>query len=399
MKIGIDASRANEKNRTGTEWYSYYLIQEFKKIAPKNLELILYTKEKLRDDLKELPDNFESRVLKWPPKFLWTQIRLSLEMLFHKPDILYVPSHTIPIIHPKNTVTTIHDIGFEKFKQLYSTKEIGYKQSILKKIIRILVKIFTLGKYSNTEYDYHRWAVRFALKHAKTIFTVSQFTKKEIQEVFEAKNKNIKVIYSGYDKNKYNTHQNLEKTNSILKKYNITKPFLLFIGRLEEKKNIRGLIEAFGILNEKYPQTNIKLLLIGQPGLNFDKVFEIAKKYNIEKQLITPGWISNDETPNIMSAAEIFIFPSFYEGFGIPVLEAMSCGTPVITSKAASLPEVGGDAAYYIDPNKPEEIAAAINKILTDKHIYKILRKKGLENANKFSWKKCARETLGYITN
>lgn len=399
MIIGIDASRANILDKTGTEWYSYYLIQEFKKIAPRNLEFILYSKEKLKDGLNDLPINFKSKVLKWPPKFLWTQIRLSMEMLFHKPDILLVPSSAIPFIHPKKTVTTIHDIGFERFKQLYSNKEIGYKQGLSKKIIKILVKLFTFGKYSNTEYDYHRWSVRFALKHAEKIFTVSQFTKNEITNVFKVKGDNIKIISSSYDKSKYHTNQDFEKTKKILNKYNLTKPYLLFIGRLEEKKNIGGIIEAFGIFINKYLLKQYKLLLIGKPGLNFERAINIAKDYHIEKQIIMPGWIPDDEIHYLMGSAEIFIFPSFYEGFGIPVLEAMGCGIPVITSKIASLPEVGGDAAYYINPYNPEEIAKAIYKVLIDKNLNKILRIKGLERAKKFSWIKCAHESLDYLIN
>ena len=136
------------------------------------------------DDLKDLGDNFYNKVLKWPPKFLWSQLRLSLEMLFKKPDVLFVPAHTIPIIHPKNTVTTCHDIGFEEFPELYTQKKIG-GNSFFSIIIAFLVKICTLGKYSNNELDYHRFSMRLAVKKAKIIITPSKFTSDEIKKYYK----------------------------------------------------------------------------------------------------------------------------------------------------------------------------------------------------------------------
>lgn len=169
MTIGIDASRANKKEKTGTEWYSYYLIQHLKKIIPPQYRVILYAKEPLTDGLEILPANWQSKVLNWPPKFLWTQWRLSLEMLFHPVDLLFVPAHTISLIHPKKTVTVCHDIGFVRFPQYYSVKERMY----------------------------HRFTMWLALKCAKIIITPSQFTKNEIMDVYKVSEKKIKVIYHG----------------------------------------------------------------------------------------------------------------------------------------------------------------------------------------------------------
>ncbi|MBL7047693.1 MAG: hypothetical protein ISR95_08730, partial [Candidatus Marinimicrobia bacterium] len=245
MVIGIDASRANEVKKTGTEWYAYHLIQEFKKIADPNDQFILYSKEPLRDELAKLPSNFKSKVLNWPPKFLWTQLRLSFEMLFQRPSVLFVPAHTIPVIHPRNTITTLHDVGFERFHNLYSKKTIGYNTSFAKWLVNILVRILTLGKYGSNEYDYHRFSARFALKHAKKILTISKFSKKEIIDLFGANYaKKISVIPLAYDKSSFETTYSEATKDQVLKKYNIRKPYILYIGRLEEKKNIIGLVEA-----------------------------------------------------------------------------------------------------------------------------------------------------------
>src|SRR3989339_1868807 len=149
MKIGIDASRANNLQKTGVEWYSYFLLKNLKKIIPEDIEVVLYTREKLQGDLAELPKNWSNKVLCWPPKIFWTQIRLSLEMLFHKPDILFVPAHVCPIIHPKKTVMTVHDIAALRFPDSYNWLEEWYSLA----------------------------SVRFALKNISKIITPSQFTK------------------------------------------------------------------------------------------------------------------------------------------------------------------------------------------------------------------------------
>lgn len=398
MIIGIDASRANEKQKTGTEWYSYHLIQEMKKIAPPNMEFVLYSKEPLRDGLENLPLNFKSKILKWPPKFLWTQIRLSWEMLWHKPNILFISAHTIPFIHPSKTITTLHDIGFEKFPELYSHNLIGYKKSFLKKLIWLLVKILTLGKYSNTELDYHRFSAKFALKHAKKIITVSQFTKDEIVNTYHTDPKKISVIYSGLDHNQYKPmEKNDEKINYVTDKFHLKKPFFLAVGRLEEKKNTAGIVEAFGIFKNKIGKNNYQLVLAGKPGYNFYKIEENIKRYNLEKDVVITGFVPDEDLPFLMKKAYLFMMPSFYEGFGLPIIEAMACGVPAITSNLASMKEVAGDNALLVDPRNIEMIFQAINRLTDDIQLRTALIKKGLARAKKFSWLNCAQETLKLI--
>ncbi|MBU2229366.1 glycosyltransferase family 4 protein, partial [Patescibacteria group bacterium] len=340
MVIGIDASRANEVKKTGTEWYAYHLIQEFKKIADPNDQFILYSKEPLRGELAELPSNFASKVLNWQPKFLWTQIRLSLEMLLKRPNILFVPAHTIPFIHPKNTVTTLHDVGFERFSKLYSKKIIGNRSSFTKFLVNILIRVLTLGKYGSNEYDYHRFSARFALKHAKEILTISKFSKKEIVELFGVKyDRKISVIPLAHDKSILEFDYSGVRVNQILKQYHISQPFILYIGRLEEKKNIAGLIDAFHSLRSNYGFDG-QLALIGRPGYRFDVVMQKIEKYKLNNFVIHPGWVTEEERVILLRSAAVFIFPSFYEGFGIPLLEAMAVGVPVVASNVASIPEV-----------------------------------------------------------
>src|SRR4030043_1789344 len=221
MTIGIDASRAAKKIKTGTEWYSFFLIEELKKITiGTEHKIILYSREPLAGKLGKSPQNWENKILKWPLKYLWTQIRLSWEMLINPPDALFIPAHSIPLIYAKNTIVTWHDIGFEKFKHLYTPQA----------------------------YWYHKWAVRYSLKNARKVIVISEFTKNEILDVFgqfynKLENK-ISVVYNGYDNNKHRADLDKNKICDILEKYKIKDPYIFFVGRLEEKKNIKGLVEA-----------------------------------------------------------------------------------------------------------------------------------------------------------
>ncbi len=366
MLIGIDASRANKKNKTGIEWYSYHLIQALKKIPLKpGDKFVLYSRNKLKGELAHLPDNWQSKILSWPFKYIWTHIRLCLEVFFNSPDVLFVPAHALPIFCRSKKVITIHDLGFKRFKKVYSFSQRIYA------------------------YFVHWWAN----KKADKIIVPSEFTKEELIQLYRTKEEKIRVIHEGYDKEIFNLNENQEKITQLLKKYKIKKPYFLFVGRLEKKKNIANLIKAYSKLSNSEIKTSLpKLVLIGTPGVDYQ---EIALEIEKLKQLIYQiGYIQIDELVHFYHGAEAFIFPSLYEGFGLPILEAMACGIPVIASNAGSIPEVGNGAALYFNPNKIEEITSILKEFLTDQNLKYQLRKKGLKNIEKYSWEKCAQETI-----
>lgn len=373
MIIGIDASRANQAQKTGTEWYSYNLIQELKKIIPQDYKVYLYTKDTLKGELAQLPNNWQEKKLSWPFIFLWTQIRFSLEMLkfWSRPDILFVPAHTIPLIHPKKTILVAHDIGFEKFPELYSDKKIGFSQA--------------------TELDYHRWAMRFAIKHAYHIITVSNFSKNEIINFYRYNASKISVAYNGF--NKISSKDN---NPDILTKYNIKRPYLLFIGRLEYKKNIPRLIEAFNILKNKY-QIKHKLILLGTRSFKYELIKNNIDKFNLRADVIEPGYVGQKDISTIMHFADLFILPSLYEGFGIPVLEAMAAGIPVACSDIPPLKEIAQDAAVYFNPVDKDNMANTIYKILNNYSLKQKIINNGNILAQKYSYEKCAQETWKII--
>jgi glycosyltransferase involved in cell wall biosynthesis len=373
MLIGIDASRANEEHKTGVGWYAYFLICELKKhlstLAPEQLStlrIVLYTNKPLQGELANLPVGWEEQVLNWRGRF-WTQLRLSWEMLVNPPDVLFIPAHVFPIIHPKRTVMTVHDVAAIKFSESYNWFENWYTV----------------------------WSAKYAVKKLWKVIVPSQFTKQELISDFRFQISDfgrVEVISHGYDKRYEIKDKNVEQK---LSKYDISQPYLLSIGRLEHKKNTVRIIKAFeGVKkNLKLEIRNLKLVLVGQPGHGYHEVHQAIVDSPYKEDIITPGWVSEEDLPALMQGAEIFVFPSLYEGFGMPVLEAMSASVPVVASSDSSLKEVGENACLYANPLSIDDIAEKILQLLQNKELREEKVKLGLERATHFSWQRCAEET------
>ena len=425
MLIGIDASRANRDHKSGTEWYSYYLIRWLAKLDSEN-QYILYTDKPLKGGLidlttkqyvkseKEEPvkfdkkglqiikspfNNFRAKILKWPSKCFWTQGRLSLEMALRRPDVLFVPAHCLPFIHPRKSIVTIHDIAYEIERKYYEQEQMGPGGKKSRKILNFLVKIYTLGKYKATTIDYLKWSTEYTLKHAKKIITVSNYTKKDLIELYKVNTNKISVVYNGYNRALYKKINDKEKIEEILNKYGIKRPYLLYVGRIEKKKNTPSLIEAFAMMREKNSDISEKLVLIGSASFGYDETQYQIREFDLTDEIILPGWIIEEDLPFIFNGASGFVFPSHYEGFGIPLLQAMASGIPVAASKTSSIPEVAAEAALYFNPRDIEDMADTMGRLIKDSGLRNDLIKKGNKRIENFSWEKCARETLKIIIN
>lgn len=402
MIIGIDASRANRQRKTGTEWYSFYLIKNLAIIDKKNrywLYLNTPPSEELMAIVKD-NKNFSFKYLKWPADFFWTLGRLSLEMIWCRPDVLFVPAHTLPLFSPRKTVNTIHDIAFFREKNLYFSEKAHTTTFGFRKLIDIIVRIITCGKYRADSVDYLYWSTAFALKHAKKIITVSEFTKKEILSLYpKTKKDKVKVIHNGFSNDLFKPITDQEKINLVLAKYNITKPFFLYVGRLERKKNTPTLIEALSLIRENNPEIKEKLVLIGNASFGFDEVKYVIEEFDLNNDVLIPGWVNEDDLACFYNAATAFVFPTKHEGFGIPILEALACGLPTIASDIPVLREISGEAVLYFDYNDKYDIARAMVRIVKDEKLRQELISKGLTQSCNFSWLKCATETLKEIEN
>jgi glycosyltransferase involved in cell wall biosynthesis len=423
MVIGIDASRANRKYKTGTEWYSFYLIKKLAQIDADN-QYILYTDQPLTADLLDLTNdnvmtakdkentnqilpqkiksphnNFKVKVLSWPFNFLWTQVRLSMEMLFHGPNILFIPAHALPIIHPHRAIVTIHDIGFERVCNIYDVKESYPPGKLLYTVWCKFIHFISRGKYTANALGYNKWSTKYGLKYAKKIIAVSNFSKNEIIDFYKTIEKKITVVYHGYNKNLYKKINDQGIVKAKLKEYGIENDYLLYVGRLEKKKNIAKLIYAYAIMREQHKDIAPKLVLVGNVGYGFDEIKYAISEFNLTDDVIITGWIPETDMQYFFNGALAFVFPSLYEGFGIPLLQAMACGTPIVASHTASIPEVEGDSALYFNPQDVNDMSRALASIITDQHLRSELIQKGLEHVKNFSWEKCAQDTLKVITD
>ena len=363
MKIGIDASRAFIEKRTGTEEYSYRLIKNLTILDTSNHQIFLYVKN--REDIKlNMPENFFIKEIK--RNKLWTQFGLSKEMRKNPVDILFVPAYSIPFVHPKNTVATIHGLEFKYYPESYSFKE------------RIMLEFNTL----------------LSVKWSKKIIVPSKNTKKDLIKFYKVNPEKIKVIYHGAESIKYKVSsiKQGEKDN-----FNI-----LYIGRLEKRKNLVNLVRAFELFRKRHyimspAKKSYKLILVGKEGFGFEEIKSAINQSPYKNDIIVKGYVSEIEKKKQFEKADIFVLISFYEGFGLPIIEAMSHGVPVVCSDVSSLPEIAGKAGLTVNPNNTEEIAEAFEKIICNQDIKNDMIEKGFENVKKFSWKKCAEETMDVL--
>jgi len=400
MIIGIDASRANRKNKTGTEWYSFYLIKSLAKIDFNNKYILYLDKLPSPELIKVIKNNqnFSYKILNWPITSFWTLGRLSLEMLIKSPDILFVPAHGIPLIHPKRTINTIHDVAFMSERNVYRSESPKAKTKLRRQILKVIIRLVTFGRYEGNSLDYLYWSTLFALRHASNIITVSNFTKEEILKYYpKVKGEKITVIHNGFPTEIFNDKIDKQKISETLNKYNLISPYYLYVGRLERKKNTSYLIEALSILRSDHPEIKEKLVLIGNASYGYDEVKYAIEEFDLSHEVLMPGWVEEADLPNIFKGASAFIFPTRHEGFGIPVLQALACDVPTTVSDLPVLHEVASDAVLYFDQNDKYAMAVAMAKIVLDKDLRRKLITNGREQVKKFSWLNCAKETLAVM--
>ena len=357
--LGIDASRANCSRRTGVEWYAYHVVQNLKEIIPSDVRVILYSREPLIDGLGQLPPNWESLVLRWPPGRLWTQLRLSWEMLVRPPDVLYVPAHVLPPIRPRRSITTLHDVAFVTVPDAYS----WYGRAFL--------ILFT-------------W---LAVKWADALVTVSEFSKSEVVRLFHVDPSKISVVPLACDPKMFRSDHDSMETRRSLDMLGIKPPYFLFVGRLEHKKNLSLLLAAFSLVRER---SNCRLVLAGKRGRGFENEFA-AMDTRWRDDVVELGYVDPADLPHLYAGTEALVFPSRYEGFGIPILESFASGTPVVTLRSTSIPVVAGEAAVYAESATAEALAEAMLAVQNDGELRRRLISAGLERVHDFSWERTAR--------
>ncbi len=349
----------------GPRRFSIELLKEF---AKKKLDfnLIIFTDTDKDLDFLKQNLNIKLRIIKRFSKYdllIWEQILIPFFAKKENIDVLHGTKNSIPFLGKFKKIATIHDLAYYIMPETFS-----FLQRIHLKLSCFIIK-----------------------KKANIITAVSNNTKKDIIDILNIPEEKIKVIYNGINE-KFFKRVNKKQINKVKEKYNLPDKFILHVGTLQPRKNIKTIIESFFIAKKEI--YDLKLVLIGRKGWYYKEILKYIKKFNLKNDILFLGFLNESELLAIYNMASIFIYLSNYDGFGLAPLEAMAAGIPTIVSNVSSLPEVVEDAAIKVNPKNAKEVAEKIILILKDKDLYKQLKKKGPQQALKFSWEKSALEYI-----
>ena len=381
MKIGIDIRTLMDAHYSGVSEYTLNLLKEIFRLDNNDNQYKLFYNSG-RDVSARMPrfgqPNVEIIRTAYPNK-LFNNIMQNivktpkLDRLLGV-DLFFMPNIGFISLSPGcRKIITIHDLSFLRYPEFYSLKRRWW---------HVLV---------NT---------RRLLKNFDYIAAMSENTKKDVIELCGIMPEKIKIIYSGIDTRCKPMAENDEQLLAVRKKYNLPKRFILYLGTLEPRKNVAGTVQAYEELRNyvmpagRQELQNVKLVIAGNKGWKSREIFQAWQKSEFKDDIKFLGYIEAADKPYLYNLASVFVYPSFYEGFGFPPLEAMACGTPVIISSAASLPEVAGKAAIMVDPYKTSELARAMEQILGSRELRAGLRAESLMAARRFNWEKTARSYL-----
>jgi len=368
MRVAVDSTPLLNQ-RTGIGQYTYYLVNNLLDVG-NDLELVLFCTSlrksaPLAEIIPKRPHlayadyRFPARAM----QKLWRTIGVPrVEFFTGKIDIFHATNFIAPPQRAGRLILTIHDVGFARMPAEHPEATRAYAGSLPQEISR-----------------------------ADKVIAVSDFTKDEVIDVLGVPEQKVTVIHNGVAP-AFHVIEN-DRVRDVLDKYGISKKYILFVGKIEARKNLSGIIDAFEIFKSK-SKFEHQLVLVGSLGWRGQEAFDKIASYSLEEQVMHLGYVADEELPLLMGGADVFLYPSLYEGFGIPPLEAMACGTPVVASKTTSLPEVIGDAGVLVDPHSPDEIADALTEVLSDSGLRNHLIERGLKRAARFTWAKTAEKTL-----
>lgn len=374
MKIGIDARLYGPLDK-GIGRYTQKIIQQIEHLDQENEYFIFLRRENFdllscakASEGRYVNPHFHKILADYPLYSFKEQILLPLKLKKYHLDLVHFPHYNVPILYRGKFVITIHDLIHLKFNRQATTR---------------------FWPFYFLKYLFSRLITRLAIKRAIKILTVSEFVKNQIISYYKVNPNKITVIYEAT-----NMAKKILPTNIQYPISGIQYPYLLYVGNAYPHKNLERLLQAFKLVTDKLPTTNYKLILVGKIDYFYQRLKKMVQELKLDERVIFAGAISDQELTNLYQNALAYVFPSLMEGFGLPGLEAMSHNCPVLSSNAGSLPEIYGKAAFYFDPIDTNDIAEKIKKIITEPDLREKLKKLGLEQVKKFSWKSCAEKTL-----
>ena len=360
MLIGVDGNEANVDRKVGIGEFAYRLLAEFYLRKDDDLDFEIFLKNPPGSDMPKEDKHWKYRVV--GPKKFWTQFGLPVNLYTSrkKPDVFFTPTHYAPRFSPVPCVVSIMDLSYIYYEYLFNKRDL---------------------------YQLKNWTA-YSVKNAGKIITISNSSKDDIIKYYKVPSGKIAVVYPGIKKILDVKYKELGM-GDLNKKFGIEGDYILFVGTLQPRKNITRLIEAFAKTKK-----DLQLVIVGKKGWLYEDILSAPKKFGIEDRVKFLDFVKDEDLPSLYKNALCYVLPSLYEGFGLPVLEAMEYGCPVITSNISSLPEAGGNAALYIDPYNVEDIVEKIEKVVNSSALRAEMRKKGLEQVKKFSWEKSAGQVL-----
>ncbi len=364
INLAIDANEANVKHRVGSGQYAFNLIRHWHSQTKYNFHLFL--KESPVSNMPAVASHWHYHLVK--PNRFWLKFSLPFYLRTHRFDFrsFFSPAHYSPPFLKMPLVVTVHDLAYEYFPDQFLKKDL---------------------------YKLRRWTLA-SLKQAKKVIAVSQNTKRDLIKLYQLPASKIAVVYNGYDKAKFNAK--VKPDPLIWQKYHLPKePFILYLGTIQPRKNVLALVKSFHQL-KKRKQYGGKLVLAGNFGWLSEPIIAKIKNSPLAQDIYLPGYIDSADLASLYKLADLYVLPSLYEGFGLPVLEAMACGTPVVVANNSSLPEVAGQAGVYFQASNPQSLYQALLQAFAQTSE---LKRKGYLQVRKFSWQKTANQTLKILLN
>ncbi|MEI8084868.1 MAG: glycosyltransferase family 1 protein [Paludibacter sp.] len=369
MKIGIEGQRLYRTKKHGMDMVALELIKNLQLIDKEN-EYVIFVKPDADNTCIPTASNFKIIELGGGPYPTWEQIALPKAAQKEGCDILHCTSNTGPIFCKVPLVTILHDIIYLESVSIFKKGGTWYQ------------------KIGNM---YRRWVVPTIARKSVRVVTVSNFEKERIKN-FMGLGSNLVAIYNGVGEH-FKRIDDLKTLSQAKLKYKLPDNFMFFLGNTDPKKNTPNVLKAFADFNTK-SDTKYKLVMLDFEENALQQILKDINCSDLRKDIVMTGYVPNAEMPAIINQCKVFLYPSLRESFGIPILEGMACGVPVITSNTSSMPEIAGDAAAIVDPLKPEQIVEAIQKILSNQAYCNELCEKGMARAKDFSWKRMAEKNL-----
>ena len=371
MNISFDAQPLVKGQKTGIGFCEAGTISAMLKKYPENSYTMEYFCYKNIANYAEKLSSFIGTNCKAAPckwfsdsvyRILWNFIPIPYRIFFNtKPDITHFFNYFIPPGVQGKCIATVHDMAYKVYPET-----VRFKTKFMLNV-----------------------SLARSCRRADKIITISEFSKREIMKYLNIDENKIVVVPCGVDHDVFKPQTDNKKIETTKQRYNITRDYFLYLGTLEPRKNIERIIEAYAVLKKEESQAPL-LVMAGRKGWLYDSIFQKVKELKLEQDILFTGYIEDSDAPVLISGATAFLFPSFYEGFGLPPLEAMACGVPVLTSNCASLPEVVGDAAIVVDPYSIDEIMQGMKMLMKDANLRMKLSEKGIKQAKSFTWDKTA---------